>query len=774
MLRSIRQISILNKIFNVKGNEWSRITVAWFMRFFYRTSFVIGWTLLVAMFVSSYGIYYLPYLFIANAVFTAIGSVLYNFLLEKFHKETLLIYTVFISSAFLLTAAILGKENFVLFFSLLVVSISVFFMQFKIVLDGYIEEMFNPLQSERTFPFIEGAETIGGITGGLLMFSLAKFVDSSTLIYLMIVSLLLIVPFILFYKNTDERLNSFKKSFEPKKDTSVISPGQKSYIKGLFFIVLLQWLIFNILEFQYTNAVYQNVSSVVLEGGSGFEHVFIHDLGALFMLFSVSALVIQFFIGSRLISSLGVFGSMILHVVVTFLSFFGMILSFNFTTAVLAKNNFTMTSVIHLNAYHISYYAIHEEVREHTRELLDGIVRPIGAIVGTFILILMQKVFVGSSLIFSVNVVMIASTLIAFYVTYIQGEKYTNSVLHDLTNRNEKFTRLTAVTILGQKGHKSANKTLCKVLSDESESLSVRIKILKLINNFDNFVSFIPSVIKCLESKEPILREFALDALISCKNLSLEDKVFLRNDLFLVLQKFYESEKDEDTLVKIIFVMSLLSNVCTLQFLLDILNKEGGAKKVEAIAGLGRFNDTDVIKVLKPYLKSKSEEEKINAAISLFKFGSIHSECVKILSGFLSSKNSLKLSYGLYAIGELRLNEKKNICIKYLRSGNTDVKINSAVSLLKLDDLVGLDVVVNALFSHDENLVKNVKYLLRSVDARILCEIDKILLQMAVDEMGKIMDGGNHDFYMLKHLYELAEDYDEVKNLNNILKSNKQ
>ena len=78
------------------------------------------------------------------------------------------------------------------------------------------------------------------------------------------------------------------------------------------------------------------------------------------------------------------------------------------------------------------------------------------------------------------------------------------------------------------------------------------------------------------------------------------------------------------------------------------------------------------------------------------------------------------------------------------------------------------------LFSHDENLVKNVKYLLRSVDARILCEIDKILLQMAVDEMGKIMDGGNHDFYMLKHLYELAEDYDEVKNLNNILKSNKQ
>ena len=767
MLRSIRQISILNKIFNVNGNEWSKIRIAWFMRFFYRTSFVIGWTLLVAVFVSSYGIYYLPYLFIANAVFTAIGSVLYNFLLEKFHKEILLIYTVFISSAFLLTAAILGKENFVLFFSFLVVSISVFFMQFKIVLDGYIEEMFNPLQSERTFPFIEGAETIGGIIGGLLMFSLANFVDSNSLIYLMIVSLLLIVPFIVFYKNTDERINSFKKSFESKKDTPV-SASQKSYIKGLFLIVLLQWLIFNILEFQYTNAVYQNVSSVVLEGGSGFEHVFIHDLGALFMLFSVSALVIQFFIGSRLISYLGVFGSMILHVVVTFLSFFGMILSFNFTTAVLAKNNFTMTSVIHLNAYHISYYAIHEDVREHTREFLDGIIRPIGAIIGTFLLILMQKVFVGSSLIFSVNAVMLVSTLIAFYVTYIQGKKYTNSVLHDLTNRNEKFKRLTAVTILGQKGHASVNKTLCEVLSDESESLSVRIKILKLINNFDNFADFIPSVIKCLGSKEPMLREFALDALISCKNLSLEDKVFLRHDLFLVLQKFYESEKNEDTLVKIIFVMSLLSNVCTLQFLLDILNKESGAKRVEAIVGLGRFNDTDVIKVLSPYLKSKSEEEKINAAISLFKFDSIHRECMKILSGFLSSKNSLKLSYGLYALGELRLNEKKNICIKYLRSNNTDVKINSAVSLLKLNNLIGLDVVVNAMFSHDENLIKNVKYLLRSVDARILCEIDRILLQMAADEMGKIMDGGNHDFYMLKHLYELAEDYDEVKNLNNI------
>ena len=127
MLQNIRQISLLNKIFNVRGNEWPKISVAWIITLLYRIGFVIGWTVLVALFVSNYGIASLPYLFVINAAFSIIGSLVYSTFLDKISKELLMVITIFITCAILFAGYFLSN-NLILFFALIIVSLSAVIM----------------------------------------------------------------------------------------------------------------------------------------------------------------------------------------------------------------------------------------------------------------------------------------------------------------------------------------------------------------------------------------------------------------------------------------------------------------------------------------------------------------------------------------------------------------------------------------------------------------------------------------------------------------------
>ncbi len=788
MIQSLGQIEVLNKIFNIRGSEWSKIGVAWLIRFLYRVSFVIGWTILVAMFVAKYGIYSLPYLFVLNAIFTAIGTFFYSTFIDRFSKQQIMTFTVFVIGAILFWATQVAVSNPVLFFALLIVVISVFLMQFRIILIGYTEEMFTPLESERTFPVIEASETLGGIVAGILVTFFASYIATFKFVYLMIAVLFLTIPLILFYRNENEAISAVKENFSRSDSVPLLSKVKKiftgdkhrAYIKGLFLIVLFHWLIFNLLDFQYTKAVYQNVSSVILEAGSGFEHAFVHDLGVLFILFSTSALLVQFFLGSRLVNYLGVVGSMLLHPIVTLLSLFGLMASFNFGTAVLAKNNFTITSVIHTNTYHSAYYAIREDLRGHVREILEGIIRPVGALAGTLILILLQRFFLDNQLVFYVNLLMIVATCCLFYVTYLQQEKYTQVAIDDLLNSHDRDIRFDAVDILAQKGHSSSMEVLVKVMLDSNESVSLRIKVLRALADLQSS-ELILEIIKCLDSDKAVIREAALETIASYKILKGNSKknLFLKFILIDRLKKLYQMEQHEDVLSKIIHLMSILSNIATVEFLFGVLKDARGQSKIEAIYALAHYNDEDVASSVFPYLKSRNQAEQIYAAIALCRFKKFRDECFHLISSFIFSETPSKIAYGLFAIGELRLKNKRRFCLKLLNSTNLNVKMNAAIALAKMGLNDAVPSLIELLFSEDGDVSRRTKKMLRNVDVRISKNVDKILRHVVATEVEKLLEGDgaaslnelqNDRLIKLKWLYGLVEEYEQMELIDSLIK----
>lgn len=789
MLQRFRQFTLINQFFNIRGNEWTRVIFAILVKFLYRTAFVIGWTILVALFVSRYGILALPYLFVINAIFSIIGSILYTLFFERVNRVIVMLVTILISGVLLFTAITLVNSHQIIFFTALILSISIFLNQLRIILLAYIEELFDPLTSERAFPIIEVSETLGGIIAGLLVTFLSAYFSLSSFIYLVIGLLLLMVPFLLFYvgdykvelvhrrsheKQVDGVFNQLKQAFDTK--------SHSSFVMGLFVIIFFQWFIFNLLEFQYLGVVYQNVSHVIFEAGSGFEHAFIHDLGLLFVLFSASALVVEIFIGSRLITSLGVVGSMLLHPIVTFFSLIALLFRFDFLSAVLAKNNFTLTSVVHTNTYHISFYAIREKAREHVRQFLEGIIRPLGALFGTLLVIIFERIFINGSLSLALNVAMIVCTLILFFVTFSQQAKYTRVVTEELLNDKEKHVRFSAIDLLAQKGHKYAIRTLRNLLTNPEELISIKVKVLEVFSELKS-PDTVLTIIDCLYSDKPEICEAALDTLMSFDFLHgySGDYLFFKYKLIVALKKQYSFQKNKEILAKIIYLMSLLSNVTAVEFLFKIINSPRAAHKADALYALGRCEDDKVAEILQSYLDSKNLQYQIHAAMALVNHEKFKSEALYLINSFIYSDVKEKIILGLFAIGELMMTGKKSVCLKYMKSEDIDLKLNAAISLAKMGFYHSTSSIIEMLFNGDEHQIRKIKSLIKNVDVCIYKNIDRILKQIVSRRIGDLQNSNNHSslesfsgesLVRLKKLYTLIGEYEEIDTINLLLKNN--
>jgi len=786
MLENIKQFSLLNRVFDVKNNEWPKLLIAWFAKFLYKIVFVINWTLVVAIFVANMGIQSLPYLFVINAFFTILGSIFYSTFLDSFKKTTLIALTVFGSGILLFLSGLFFGVSQLMFFAALIVVESICLVQLKMLLDAFSEDLFNPLSGERVFPIIEAAETIGGIVGGVLIFSLPKSMPISNFSYLSVILIFLILPFIGYYsyvlKHKKVVLKKPRKYIKSplgiidKLKLEFSNKNQMKFIKGMVFIVFLQWFLFNLMEFQYTKAVYSKVSSVVIESGGGFEHAFIHDLGILFILFSVSALIIQLFLGGKIIKSLGVVGSMILHPIVTLISLVGTFANFGFATAVLAKNNFTATTIIYTNAYHSAYYAIKENTREYVREFLDGFIRPIGALLGTLVLILMQFLIPDKEIVFYLNVAMIVVTAVFLYFTYSQQDKYTAISVHGLGDKN-KEERFNAIDILAQNGHKNASGELTKILLNESEDISVKVRILRAFSESQDG-SAVSAISKCLYSDSRIIKEKAVDTLLSYKELRsiVSANLLLKYELLNSLKKIYLSEKSPAIKSSIIFLLSKISATSAVEFLLNVLKRDEERFKPDAIYALGNYKDSSIIEFLKPFLKSKNANQQINTAVALGRTDKYFDEASYLISSFLYSGKSEKIAYGLFAVGELKLKKEKAICFRYLRSKNVDLRMQSAVALLKMNCYEAVPVVVDLRFMKNEAINEKLKYLMRDIDVRMLKNLDKILAHVVHQKTNEIISKikspasfQKRDLNNLKWLYNMTEEYEDAELINKLI-----
>ncbi|MBI2453466.1 HEAT repeat domain-containing protein [Candidatus Peregrinibacteria bacterium] len=773
----------LSNILNLTEKEWPRVIIAWTIRFLFHTGFIIGWTTLLAMFVTRIGVEYLPFLLMTNAALMILGTMLYSELIHRVNKEQLLVITTLFAGITLYCATFFPYYSNIIFFGFILIAGAILLSQLNIIISIFIEELFSPLESQRTFPIIESAETIGGIIGGTILSILARFVLPYKFLFIWIILTLLIIPLIFSFRRYAKKLPylEFEKIKKEKKSSiEKIATGYKHiknipFLKGLVFVVLLQWIFVNLLEFQYITAIQKN-----LINQQNYESALTVKLGYLHIIFSGSALIVQLFAASRIMNALGIIGSMILQPLVMLFQLTGLTLKFNDTRAIISKASFQITNIMYQNSYHASYYNLNAEIRESAKEFLEGFIKPLGAMIGMGSLIALERAYQGEKLSFSINVIMMILTVALLALLLSLRDKYSAEAKKLLSSKENYYEKCNAIEILSQKGHFDSGKTLAESLEKTQKNDTLQIKILRALGRIQD-TKTIPEILDCLMSKNEQVKVTTLETLGQFKDLGKHvfSQAFAKYRVIETLKKMFQEEKSEELRSHIIHVLARLNQSEVADFIIDTLkNTKNENIQADCIEACGLFHDPNAAYYIKNYLQSPNPKIIASVIIALWQFPKYRESLEEKLKNLIENKEEKNLIAAFHATGELKLEKYTPILKKYLHAQNEEIKDNAIISLAKIGHEKALKPITEMLFRMAQKNIHIKNTILKQVPNSLRHMIENHIHVRASEEINNILNESKKkhlselkkdSLEKLKTIYEFVDEHEEVLKIHQLL-----
>lgn len=765
----------INQLLNLSPREWPRVMIAWTLVFVSRIGFIVGGSLLLAIFLSRVGVELLPLLFLGSALLIMIGSALYRKLVHRVRGELLISFTVLFAAAFLVSSIFFLENNTTWFLILYLIGQSVLVSQLVILISLFNEELFTPLESQRTFPVVESAETVGGIVGGLSLTLFSDVLPAYKFILGWVVLLLLILPIVLKFNGRTMEVPKLRHHSEEKKTNGASFKVLKKYpfLKGLMVVVLLFWSVMNVLEFQYTKAVQADVLAGLDNGAiEELQHGITTRLGTLHIIFSAAAALMQLIFASRIITALGITSTMLLHPLVTLLNLIGMTLQFNFFTAALARGSHELTGILFKSTYDSSYYAIPHEIRRDAKEFMQGLMKPLGAILGTLSILFFAFRFEGESETLALNLVLLAMATVMAFMLSRMGKSYTQMVEQNLSHKLDLSTRLNAVEILGQRGHDKSIPSLQTILRRPTEPEILKERILNTLGLRED-PDAVASILELLGSSNEELRLASVEALSHYDKLRSRriDQSFTRHRVIESIKEAIEEEKNEFILERLIQVLHTIDPDRLTSFLLEEL-KKGEKIKPAFVRTLHLFPDPNLKFYLETILNSKNSTLRAAAVIALWQFKKMRGELRHHLSRMLESPKEGVLKDGIEAVGFIKEFSFKNELKKHLNNPSKTVRRAAVLALAEMEEEAVIPHVVEILMENTHRL--------RNVSKRFQKLIEQALEIHVIEKISTILSENRHlslkemsheTLKILKDLYLKIKAHHEVHLIEKILDS---
>lgn len=784
-------MKIAEKVLNIARHEVPRTIYAWSLLFLHRLGVVVGMTTLIAMFVTKFGINWLPFMILAQAVLTVAGMLAFSFLNEHFSSKKLIPTYAFIAGLFLFVSTFFLEQPYV-FFGLLLCVTGLFLPQLTIFISNYIEDFFTPLECERTFPVLESAQTIGGISAGLLLMTLSSYIGSYKFFYLWILFLFLLVTVIFFLEPFSSQHEHIFRHQEKTKRTfrNQVRKIRKNirqiklvpFLQGMLVIFMLHWIVAHILEFQYTKLIDESVGS---SEGVSHEENLAHGLGSFHTLFYASALFLQLLVASRILRKIGTAGSFLLHGLVTFFSSLSLMFGFGYFTVILAKNNFELSGIVHKNAYEASYYALPHGTQRNVREFFEAFVYPVGTIIGTIFVLFVQFFFLPEHAFLALQIMLVALTVGMIVFAFRLQHSYTRLSKENLLKPGNNTAKFHAIEILSQKGHHHHLPVLIHTLKNPHETGAVKVKILEILQRI-NDPKTIPVIIGFLKSDDENLINAAVHALGGFSKLGEDvfEQGFSRYRIIHELKMLFTVTPSEKIRENVIRTLAVLRYEKIVPFLLDVLNGSSEKLHVACIQVCALFRDPSLADYLLPGLKSHSPHVKAETILALWQFPVYRKRLRSVLQElFHSSKREDFLAY-CSVIGDI--GSKKDCDGLLSRFGVLDpvLKITIAYALFKLGYEDAVQDLVHLLFSRNSLVLEKSKELfhtLRPDQKRFLQnivqrEISQRLQPLFASSSQVVSDSLSQEFLpeniaeRCKEAYASVELDHEAERINAILK----
>lgn len=812
-----------SRLFNIAPSEWPRVTECWLITFFFKAGSAVGWTVLTAAFVSRFGIKFLPLLFVMNALLIMGSTFLFEQLILRIKREVLMILMILLGALCIFFASFLYDRSSVPFFALVIFAESVFLAQFNVFIPILVGDRFTPLESQSTFPFVESGDTIGGMLGGALVGFFAIKLSVALLLYVWIgflacVIFVFVITSVIRVKLPPLPFRVVEKSeLRTRDQIAVVMQGIKQipFLKGLVIIVMLQWIFFNILDFQYTKAIEQSVTqkkeptialidsrllrasilstppveaAVAKQSESAparaltpaEQNKLAQLLGTWKGFFHLGAFLVQILFASRFITSLGIVGSLLLHPIIMLISLVGMFLKFGFLAAVTTRMSFEVTNVVHKNAYFSSHYALPQYIRDQAAQFLEGMVRPMGTVVGMIILLGLQFFLSGRELSMWIHVIMFTIMVIILFSTIRLQSKYTKISRDQLFSSLPYPEKLNAIEILAQRGHKKASFILAQKLTNSTadEVPAVRIKIISVLGKLRDYET-LPEILDAFSDPHSEVRLYAAHALMNFRDIGerFYSQAFSRYRMVETLKEVFSREQSAAVRSAIIRVFSLLRQPDVVPFLLGLLQTDDAHLRGDVIYTLGLFRDPNTAYYIAPYLRDADPWVRANAVVALWNSPKYNGDLVKSLEVMLEADDVSIKKAGLFALGEVGISQKQT-AVEHLNNGDETLKIEAAFALTKCADARGFSYLLDHFLRLPVQEFETLRRFFHRLKPNAKKMIEQVLTHVISRELEQLMEKSHKSLHeinpatleKLRRLYELLDQHEELFAIEEALK----
>lgn len=770
--------NFLASLLNVRASERSAVLVSWLLRFFLHTGIVLGTTVIIALFVARFGISKLPYLLIFQALLISLGTSYFSHLVKKFSTHALINFTILISAILIGLGIFSHNLNSVAFIVIVTLAQAVFITQLEICILSYTEDLFSPTQGARVFPIIESGELFGGITGGVLTSVLVYWFSVPEILVIWIFSLLAIALLIRFYQLPSHDLSQLyeypKKSLPAhsirhklqhkfaKVGKSLKIFRQHHFIRNLVLVIGVFWICHHLIQFQFTQYVASHVqATMTFSSKAAYESELVHSIAKFEAILHASALVIQFFIASRIISSLGMIRSLLIHPVIVILSALSLLMLPRFVIALILRNNLEIGSIIHLNTYHNAYYVIPEEKRSQLREIFEGFIKPAGAIIGMVIVIGLGMFLVDQQVAQIINVILIAILIISISAIHQSSRSYSKLARKNLRNFKSPQDQISALEITQQKGHnphyqKVFIKDIGEIIRSNSTSAEVLIAALETAAKIqsDKLISPILAVIKHPNHE---VRRMAIHALHQFNNQKLKGIVSH-------IKEHISNETNAGIRRDLIRLLAKLNKPIARQFFLKNLESSQPMIPLSAtIYGIGLTKKHQDRKLLKPYLENPDFHVRSMTLLALWKLHYSHQKLIpKILRHINSAQTDDQIISKLLLLSKVNFPHIKHQILPTINHPNPNIQLHSAIDLGKKGCSEAIEPLSKIYCHPDPQLRQKARLFIHRLNPKLQNKIKIVsekLLAQRVQEILSQAQTNNLQQMPISNLQQLHDTY---------------
>lgn len=455
------------RLLDIHRDEIGKVWVTWAMVGLTAIGYAIGWSAVHSMLVKRMGVEYLPYTYIGISLLGILGSSVYLSLADTMRRDRLLILfcaatgTVLAASRFLVSARPEGETGITT--SLLLFFAAVFFAQgvgnavLGTQIWTIINDLFRPSQGRRIYPILGTAGTVGGIAGGASIHTLANVLGTANLVLIWAACIFALIPLAMTLR---ARFGAELRGQRP--GAAKAEAGEHRLKEGwrffhsspmamtLGFVAVMFWVVGSVADFQYTRIMAATFKS---------EDQLAGYYGIYTIVINVSGLLVQAFFSGYLVRRMGVARGLV-ALPATIVG--GLVLVagwFTFWPGLVMRYAWDMVGMtIQGNSFQLAMNAIPADLRARIRGFIDGVLNPLGGVLGGVVIIVLHKVFDSSTASGWRDPVTIAGLALSLFwiiVVWRGSQHYMKLIAANLGSRDRR-TAMDAIDCLEEPGNARA------------------------------------------------------------------------------------------------------------------------------------------------------------------------------------------------------------------------------------------------------------------------------------------------------------------------------